>query len=209
MPTTKVKRATAHLAQNQRQKKMKVIGERISILKKEKLLSIVILPTTDKKKLAVMFLWLLAWSVCGIIVFASYFKLQDRDSKLFVLIYLSFWAYFEYNIVRTFIWKKFGREKLWLKDGILHYQREINMKGKTREYNFELISPLSLIALNETSFVDSFYQSFWVKGGERLEFTSQGKTIRLGMQISDEEARTVLNEVNNFIRTAAPTSQPQ
>ena len=185
---------------------MKVIGERISILKKEKLLSIVILPTTDKKKLGIMFLWLMAWTVCGLIVMASYFKLQDKDSKLFVIIYLSFWTYFEYNIIRAFIWKKFGREKLWLKDGILHYQREINQKGKIREYNFDLISPLSLIPLNETSFVDSFYQSFWVKGGERLEFTSQGKTVRLGMQISDEEARTVLSETNDFIRSTAGTS---
>jgi hypothetical protein len=185
---------------------MKVIGERISILKKENLLSIVILPTTDKKKLGVMFLWLLAWTVCGVVVFASYFKLQDRDSKLFVLIYLSFWSYFEYNIVRAFIWKKFGREKIWLKEGILHYQREINGKGKIKEFNFDLISPLSIIPFNKTSFVDSFYQSFWVRGGERLEFTSQGKTIRVGMQINDEEARTVLNEVNGFIRNSVHKS---
>ena len=185
---------------------MKVIGERISILKKENLLSIVILPTTDKKKLGAMFLWLLAWTVCGLIVFASYFKLQDKDSKLFVIIYLSFWLYFEYNILRAFVWKKFGREKLWLKEGILHYQREINAKGKINEFNFDLISPLSIIPLYQTSFIDSFYQSFWVKGGERLEFTSQGKTIRLGMQISDEEARTVLNETNGFIRRSVDSS---
>jgi hypothetical protein len=178
---------------------MKVIGERISILKKEGLLSIVMLPTTDKKKLGIMFLWLMAWTVCGLIVFASYFRLPDRDSKLFVIIYLSFWAYFEYNIVRAFIWKKFGREKLWVRNGILHYQREVNGKGKVREFNLDLISKFNIIELSKTSFVDSFYQSFWVRGGERLEFATQGKVIRLGMQISDEEARTVSKEVNALI----------
>jgi hypothetical protein len=182
---------------------MKVIGERISILKKEKLLSIVILPTTYRKKLAILFLWLLAWTVCGVLVLVSYFKLQDKDSRLFVIIYLSFWTYFEYNIIRAFIWKKFGREKLWLKDGILHYQREINNKGKVRQYNFDLISPLTVIPHNPTSFVDSFYQSFWVKGGERIAFTSQGKTVRLGMQVSDAEAKTVTGEVNEFVSRAA------
>ena len=180
---------------------MKVIGERISILKKENLLSIVMLPTTDKKKLGIMFLWLLAWTVCGIIVFASYFRLQDRDSKLFVIIYLSFWSYFEYNIVRAFIWKKFGREKLWIRDGIVHYQREINRKGKVREFNLALVSPIKLIEVRKTSFADSFYQSFWVKGGERLEFESQGRAIRFGMQLTDEEASNVLNETNSFIRS--------
>ena len=62
---------------------MKVIGKRISILKKENLLSIVILPTTDKKKLTLLFLWILAWTTCGIIVFINYFKLLDENIKLF------------------------------------------------------------------------------------------------------------------------------
>jgi hypothetical protein len=179
---------------------MKILGERISILKKDDVLSIVILPTADKKKLGVMFLWLMAWTVCGLIVFASYFRLQDQNSRLFVIIYLSFWTYFEYNIIKAFIWKKFGREKLWIKNGVFHYQREVNKKGKIREYDLGLMSKLQLIELHPSSFSDTFYQSFWVKGGERLEFTSQAQTVKLGMQLSDEEARSVLHEVNSHLR---------
>lgn len=179
---------------------MKVIGNRISILTKDNLLSVVILPTTDKKKLGFLFLWLMAWSVCGIIVFANYFKLTDQNAKIFVIIYLSFWVYFEFNIARAFIWKKWGKEKLWIQDGVLHYQREINKRGKILEFNLDLVSKLSLIELSRASLADTINQSFWVKGGERLEFTVQARTIRLGMQISDEEARIVLNEVNQFIK---------
>lgn len=178
---------------------MKIIGERISILKKDNLLSIVILPTTDKKKLGLLFLWLMAWTVCGIIVLANYFRLTEQSAKLFVIIYLSFWAYFEYSITKAFIWKKFGREKLWIQDGQLHYQREINKKGKTTSANLDLVSRLSIIDLSRTSLADTVNQSFWVKGGERLQFNIQAATVRLGMQISDEEARTILNEVNKFI----------
>ena len=47
---------------------MDIISDRISLLKKPGVLSIVILPTTDRKKLALMFFWLLAWSACGVIV---------------------------------------------------------------------------------------------------------------------------------------------
>ena len=50
---------------------MKVLGDRISILKKEDLLSIVILPTVDKKQLGILFLWIFAWTVCGVIVFIN------------------------------------------------------------------------------------------------------------------------------------------
>lgn len=178
---------------------MKVIGERISILKKENLLSLVILPATDKRKLGVLFLWLMAWTVCGIIVFANYFKMTDKDSKLFIVVYMSFWAYFEFNIVRTFIWKRSGKEKLWIQDGILHYQREINKRGKIKEYNLDLIDNFKVVELSNTSLADTINQSFWIRGGERLEFHSQYKTVRFGMQITDKEAGIVLNEVSDFI----------
>ena len=178
---------------------MKVISERISILKKDRILSIVILSTTDKKKLALLFLWLLAWSVCGVIVLANYFQITNDKAKLFIIVYLSFWAYFEFNIVRAFIWKKYGKEKIWVQEGILHYQREINKKGKVQEFNLALITNLKLIELTTTSIADNFNQTFWVKGGERLEFTYQAKTIRLGMQIKDEEARIIYNELKAFL----------
>jgi hypothetical protein len=55
------------------------------------------------------------------------------------------------------------------------------------------------VELSNAKFADTFNQSFWVKGGERLEFDSQSQLIRLGMQLSDEEARVILNEVNGFI----------
>jgi hypothetical protein len=178
---------------------MQVLGERISILKKENLLSIVILPTTDKRKLGLMFFWLLAWSVCGFIVLMNYFRTSHADSRLFILIYLSFWLYFEVSILRAYIWKKWGKEKLWIQDGTLHYQREVNKKGKIKKFNLQLVSKLRMIELSRTSFADTINQSFWIKGGERLEFTSQAQVVRLGMQISDEEARSVLNEVNRWI----------
>ncbi len=178
---------------------MKVISDRVSILKKENVLSIVILPTTNKTKLNLMFLWLLAWSVSGVIIFTNYFRLTNPDQKLFILIFLSFWAYFEFNIARAFIWKKFGKEKLWIQDGILHYQREINKKGKINEFNLDLIGPLSVIELKATRFSDTINQSFWVKGGERIQFSSQAALISLGLQINDKEAREIVKEVNAFL----------
>ncbi len=178
---------------------MKVISPRLSILKKENVLSIVILPTGDKRKLGLLFLWLFAWSVCGIIVLVNYFTLKDANSKLFTIIYLSFWAYFEFSIARTYVWKKFGKEKLWIQNNTLHYQREINKKGKILEFPLDLISKFRFLEISKSSFTDSINQSFWVKGGERLEFDAQAKVIRLGMQLSDEETRIVLNEVNGFI----------
>jgi hypothetical protein len=191
---------TKFAAQNNYYPAMKVIGDRISILKKENLLSVVILPGTDKKRLVAMFVWLMAWTVCGIIVMASYFRVTEKDLKLFIIVYLSFWVYFEFSIIRSFVWKRSGKEKLWIQDGILHYQREVNGKGKIQEYNLDLVTNLRLIELKQTRLADTVSQSFWVKGGERIEFESQSKTIRLGMQLTDEEAVALIKEVNALIR---------
>ncbi len=177
---------------------MKVISKRVSILKKEDLVSIVILPTADKRKLGLLFLWLLAWTVCGIIVFANYFKLQQQQPKVYYIIYLSFWAYFEFQILRTFLWKRFGQEKIWIKSGFLNYQRAINGKGKIKDYELEFITDLKLVEVHYSSWADNINQSFWVKGGERIQFTAQTKTVLLGMQLTDEEAREVIREMKNF-----------
>jgi hypothetical protein len=179
---------------------MRVISERVSILKKDDVLSIVILSTTDRKKVMIMLLWLIAWSVCGVIVFANYFKLHNQETKLFVIVYLSFWAYFEFKILRAFTWKKWGKEKLWVQNGIIHYQREVNGRGKIKEYNPELVDDLKILELNPGSFTDYINQSFWIKGGERLDFTYQGKHVGFGMQITDEEARVILKELKGFLK---------
>src|SRR3954466_3641234 len=98
---------------------MQVISDRVSILEKDNVFSLVILPTTDKKKLWALFLWLMAWTICGVIVFANYFNMTTKETKIFIIVYLSFWAYFEYKIARAYTWKKFGKEKLWIKKGKL------------------------------------------------------------------------------------------
>ncbi len=178
---------------------MKVIGDRVSILTKDDLLSIVILPKQDKKKLLVMFLWLLAWSVCGLIVFINYFQVSEKNAKLFIIIYLSFWAYFEFKILRAFIWRRSGKEKIWITGGKVHYQQEINKKGKIQEFDYSLINDLKLIEKNEFSFSEVINSSFWIKGGERIEFTCAHKTVRFGMQLEDKEAKAIIHEITNFI----------
>jgi hypothetical protein len=178
---------------------MKVIGKRISILREQGLLSIVILAATDRKKLAALFLWLTAWTVCGLIVAVNYFKMTDRNARLFIIVYLSFWFYFEFNIVRTFIWRKWGREKIWLKDGKLHYQREVNGRGKIKEYDLNLAGKAEVLPLSTTRFADTINQSFWIRGGERVQMECQARTVRMAMQVTDEEARSIVNEINKGI----------
>ena len=98
------------------------------------------------------------------------------------------------------MWKRFGKEKLWIKNGKLLYQQDINGKGKIKEFDLNLVSEFSLIALTPGSIADTFSQTFWVKGGERIEFDCQGKNIRVGMQLDDEEAKKIIAALNKFLK---------
>jgi hypothetical protein len=179
---------------------IQVISNRASILIKDQIFSLVILPTSDKKKTNLLFLWLFAWSVSGVIVLANYFKLTQDNAKMMIIVWLAFWAYFEFKIVRVYMWKRFGKEKLWVKNGSLQYQQDINGRGKIKEFDLNLISEISVIELVNGSIADTFSQTFWVKGGERLEFTCQGKVIKIGMQLEDKEASKITTAINKFLK---------
>ncbi len=180
---------------------IQVISKRTSVLIKDQVFSLVILPTGDKKKTNIMFLWLLAWSVSGVIVMANYFNLTQDKAKMMLIVWLAFWAYFEFKIIRVFMWKRFGKEKLWIKNGKILYQQDINGKGKIKEFDLNLVSDFSLVALTPGSIADTFSQTFWVKGGERIEFNCQAKNIRVGMQLDDEEAKKIIAALNKFLKS--------
>ena len=179
---------------------LQVIGKRSSVSIKDKTFSLVILPTDDKKKTMLLFAWLLAWSVSGIIIMANYFTLTNEKAKMMILVWLAFWAYFEYKIIKVFTWKRFGKEMLWIKNGTLHYQQNTNGKGKIEKYDLNLVSDWKLIEVEAANFSDNFNQTFWVKGGERIEFTCQGKAVKLGMQLSNEDAKVILKLIEKTVK---------
>lgn len=179
---------------------IQAISKRISILIKNQVFSLVILPTDDKKKVKWMFIWLLAWSASGIIVIVNYFTLTQDNAKMMLIVWLAFWAYFEFKIFRVYMWKRFGKEKIWIKNGIIFYQQDINGRGKIKEFDLNLISDFELIKLTDGSIADTFSQTFWVKGGERIEFICQSKLLKFGMQLNDDEAKKTIIALNAFVK---------
>ncbi len=168
---------------------MEYIGKRISIKKKEQELSIVILSPPNKLKLTILFCWLFLWSVSGVIVFTQLFLGYDESTKVFLIVWLGFWAYFEYKIITAYMWRKFGLEKLKLRDDKLMYKRDIAGKGKIKVFEYDFIKDFRIIDKKENSFMDSLNNSFWVIGGERIAFDYYGKEIRLALQVDTDEAK--------------------
>ena len=78
--------------------KIEIIGKRISVLKDDEVASFVIKPTDANWKTHLLTVWLVLWTVSGIAVAVNYFSLTNTNYKLVVIMWMSFWAYFEFKI---------------------------------------------------------------------------------------------------------------
>ena len=92
---------------------MEYIGDRISVKQKENELSIVILSHKDKTKNIILLSWLILWSISGIVVLFQYPTIIDQNTKAAIIVWLGFWAYFEYITIKAFLWRKSGKEMIW------------------------------------------------------------------------------------------------
>lgn len=177
---------------------IKFISERISYRKSEDGLSIIITGKIQKSKETLLLTWLLAWTFCGLMVlYAMFFQDLSREEKLFLVIFLSFWVFFEYKITKVFRWRKWGKEYLLISDGKLSIKKAVNDFGKAEEYFLENIKNLKPVEKSATSFFQHLEKSFWVMGDESIQFDYQGKTIKLAMQLEEKEVKSVLKLLTN------------
>ena len=180
--------------------KVDLISKRLSITNENNVFSLVIFPTDKSWKLWMLFFWLFAWTVCGILVASNYFSMPDQKGKIIVIVYLSFWAYFEWMIGKSFLFRKFGKEILWIKNEKLNYKKSIMGKGKVSSYDISLINSVKKVEQDKTSFLTVLNNSFWMIGGESISFTYAAKEVRFGIQLNEEEIKKVLFEFKQQLR---------
>lgn len=179
---------------------MEYIGKRISIRRKEEEISIVILSTTEKIKKTLLFICFFLWTVSGMIVLTQYFFITDRQTRVALIVWLGFWAYFEYRIFRAYMWRSFGVEKIKLRNGKLFYKRDVAKRGKIKIFEFDFIKDFRLIEPKENSFFESFNNSYWVIAGEKLLFDYYGKEIKFGIQLESADAKALIKLIQKEIK---------
>ena len=172
---------------------MNYIGDRISIQQNGNELSIVILSFRNELKNKLLLLWVILWTLCGIIVLTQYVAVTDPDVKTVMIVWIGFWAYFEYKVIAAYRWRKSGVEKIKIKEGTLFYTRS---KGKTKEYRIDFIKDLHLIASIENSFFENLNDSYWMLGNESIGFDYSGADIKFGLQLDESDAKALLKKIS-------------
>ncbi|MDQ3046745.1 MAG: hypothetical protein M3R27_04285 [Bacteroidota bacterium] len=180
---------------------MEYIGKRISVLKKEGEISIVILSTADKKKKLMLMIWFLLWTISGIIIFVQFFLIKEEQTRIALLVWLGFWSYFEYMTFKAVMWRNSGVEKIKLRENKLFYKRDISGRGKIHVYELDFIKDLRLSEPKKNSFVEDLNNSYWVIAGEKILFDYYGKEVKIGIQLDEAESKSLFKILEREIRS--------
>ncbi len=181
-------------------------NDRIFYEEKDGLLTIMVTSTITKAKMNLLFIWLMLWTLCGIIVFSQFFAAHSREMKLMMLVWFAFWSYFEYKIGYAYLWRKTGKEIIRIIDGKLFLKRDIGGSGKEDSYLTGNITKLKTIDFNSKQFTQTMNNSFWVIGGETVFFEYMGKTIGCGLQLSEPEAIVLFKKLKQGIKDSLKQS---
>jgi hypothetical protein len=125
---------------------------------------------------------------------------QNRNQRLFLLVLIGFWCYYEFKVVRAYFYRKFGYEKIWIKNGSLFYRRDIFGKGRVRKFDVEFVDSIERIEFNEQNFFESMSRSFWSLSGENLQFSYHSKVMRFGIQLEKNEMKEAADFLNKALK---------
>lgn len=181
---------------------MKWLSSRISFHRhKEGYTTVIISTKVEKWKESLIFGWLSIWTILGAVIL--YFLIsgnysesmlkntEKKDLQLYLLIFLIFWAYFEYRAIKVYLWRKKGMEYFKVSKGKLILKKAFGKYGKAQEYLISNISNLDLIPFKENGYARVMSGSFWDVGNQTVSFDYHGQKIMFGAQLDKNEASSL------------------
>ncbi len=176
------------------------IGERICYSVDSGKVQVTINGKIPKWQESLLFVWVIAWSLCGVFIVQYLFGDWAKEQKLFLLVYLAFWGFFEYKAVHAYLWRKFGFEHITLENGELFLKNDILGKGKPTKYFTQNIKEFGWINADKKSFGNVYFSSFWMVGGETIGFVHLGQKVAFGRQLDEKEAVKLIGVLRKYFK---------
>lgn len=193
----------------------KTIGQRITYFEDKTACSIIITPLRVRWKEAVLFGWLLAYSIVGLyMMYLLFFGMDTIDNsgiegdpietlknqKIYLTVFIAFWAYFEYKVLRGFLWLVAGKELLRITPTEISIKQSIFGYGKAHKYFTENIKNMGMVEHKSFSFGFDYENAFWRQGTDSLIFSVSGKEVGFAKKIEEKEANLLLRLIKDRIK---------
>ena len=180
---------------------MQNIGDRIEVKNGKEKIEISIYPKISAKDQLILNVWLIAWSICGVAVISQLFiDSYTSQEKLFMSIYLVFWAYLEFKVLHAFRWNRWGKELIVLNQGRLNYTKAIGKRGLPIDFELSQIAGFQYVSEVEKGIWNDINRSVWMVGGEVIQFVVDGKVRRIGMKLSAKEGERLARLLNKYVK---------
>lgn len=192
---------------------IKWIGDRISTKDHQDHTTIIIYPKKEKVKEFLLLLWVLGFTFVGIYMFYLLLwglddvlvngddveEIRDKQ-KIYLIVFLGFWIYFEYKTVMALLWYKFGKELIKIDDVAVSIKRSIFSYGKASRYLFENIKDFKTVEQDNTTFSHFFDNAYWTIGTDALSFSYFGKTKLFGRRLDEKSAKLLLRFIDDRVK---------
>jgi len=179
------------------------LDEGLSIEETDSHLSIIIDGRLSRPKESLLLAWLVLWmALGGYVMYELATGTLERDLRLALVVYLVLWAYFLFKIGRAFLWSRAGQERIILTEEQLSIKKSIYGYGKSAAYAVENVADVKVSELSKQSFQYQIESSFWVIGGERIDFAHVDRRYRFGRKIDDAHARKIVQKMRKRLKEA-------
>ena len=182
---------------------MKYIGPKISCKELNKEYSIIIAAEGERWEIALLWIWTALWLGIGG-YFASYLFLVEgleRDFKLFVSVFLAFWAFYFFKILGMAMWRTKGYESILFSEDKITMSQFNGFRFKRQSFFVRNIEQFEKLVIKDKSLLNAYYSGFWVKGIDFLSFTHQKKEIRFAKQIDNDSADKLFKLMRKLMST--------
>lgn len=179
--------------------RLESIGKRITYAWHDDSLTIIISQEIPRMQQIMLEVWLIAWCGVGTAVGLE-FSGAEGSERTFFLIFLSFWAFFFFRVFKVILWRRIGREMVRITAEGMSVKNAFLDFGKARFFMKENIKKMEVIRRNPAKFIQNLDQSFWIMGGDSIEFTYMRGRFVLGKQLQKKDAMLLAKLIDKGLR---------
>ncbi len=193
----------------------KWIGNRVSYEDTPRQCTIVIQPKRSRWKEAILLAWLLGFTFVGFyMIYMLVWGIDyidnsliegdpteiKRNQKIYFAVVIAFWAYFEYKVVKGFLWLIGGRELVKITKDEMTIKNSFFGYGKATRHFTENIKNIDLVKHKTFSFGFDYENAFWRQGTDSIVFNSGSKTVGFAKKIEEKNANLLMRLIKDRIK---------
>lgn len=172
---------------------------KIEYIEENNELTILIYPLYDKRKQNMLTTWLVLFSLCGIAIISQFFYDYPTSTKLFFVVYLIFWLFFEFKVIYAIRWRKYGKEVITIDNESIYLTKKIGKRGVTERYDLTAIDTVEALKY-KGKLVYEMNSSYWNSNHYTLCVNINKQQIPFGVDLNEKQAKRMIKTLKETVK---------